>query len=73
LSLLLKVSPLIDDLALYDVVNTPGVGADLSHISTPAVGFVSSNQNGENKLRESAEIDGLPAQRRWHEAGIFWC
>lgn len=37
LSLLLKASPLIDDLALYDVVNTPGVTADLSHISSPAV------------------------------------
>jgi hypothetical protein len=37
LSLLLKASPLIDELALYDVVNTPGVAADLSHISSPAV------------------------------------
>jgi len=36
LSLLLKTSPLIDELALYDVVNTPGVAADLSHISSPA-------------------------------------
>ncbi|UKZ68691.1 uncharacterized protein TrAtP1_009714 [Trichoderma atroviride] len=35
LSLLLKASPLIDELALYDVVNTPGVAADLSHISSP--------------------------------------
>jgi malate/lactate dehydrogenase len=37
LSLLLKASPLVDELALYDVVNTPGVAADLSHISSPAV------------------------------------
>jgi len=37
LSLLLKTSPLITELALYDVVNTPGVAADLSHISSPAV------------------------------------
>ncbi|KAK1920401.1 malate DEHYDROGENASE, NAD-dependent [Pyrenophora teres f. teres] len=37
LSLLLKNCQLIDELALYDVVNTPGVAADLSHISTPAV------------------------------------
>merc|ERR1712000_512692 len=29
LSLLLKASPLIDELALYDVVNTPGVDADI--------------------------------------------
>jgi malate dehydrogenase len=37
LSLLCKISPLIDELALYDVVNTPGVTADLSHISSVAV------------------------------------
>lgn len=37
LSLLLKTCPLISELALYDVVNTPGVAADLSHISSPAV------------------------------------
>lgn len=37
LSLLLKLSPLVTELSLYDVVNTPGVAADLSHISTPAV------------------------------------
>lgn len=36
LSLLLKMSPLIDDLALYDIVNTPGVAADLSHIESAA-------------------------------------
>jgi len=35
--LLLKLSPLVDELALYDVVNTPGVAADLSHISSNAV------------------------------------
>jgi len=36
LSLLLKLSPLIDEIALYDVVNTPGVAADLGHISSIA-------------------------------------
>jgi len=36
LSLLLKQSPLVSKLQLYDVVNTPGVAADLSHCSTPA-------------------------------------
>ncbi|KAG0366009.1 hypothetical protein BGZ54_005944 [Gamsiella multidivaricata] len=34
LSLLLKQSELITHLALYDVVNAPGVAADLSHINT---------------------------------------
>lgn len=36
LSLLLKQSPLVSELSLYDIVNTPGVAADLSHIDTPA-------------------------------------
>ncbi|KAJ3346996.1 malate DEHYDROGENASE, NAD-dependent, partial [Kappamyces sp. JEL0680] len=36
LSLLLKANPLVTELALYDIVNTPGVAADLSHINTPA-------------------------------------
>ncbi len=36
LGLLLKMNPAIARLALYDVVNTPGVAADLSHIDSPA-------------------------------------
>lgn len=36
LSLLLKNSPLISNLTLYDIANTPGVAADLSHIETRA-------------------------------------
>lgn len=34
LSLLLKLSPEVDELACYDIVGTPGVAADLSHIPT---------------------------------------
>lgn len=36
LSLLLKQSPLVSELSLYDIVHTPGVAADLSHIDSPA-------------------------------------
>ncbi|KAG2492498.1 hypothetical protein HYH03_009163 [Edaphochlamys debaryana] len=36
LSMLLKMSPYISELALYDVANTPGVAADVSHMSTGA-------------------------------------
>jgi malate dehydrogenase len=36
LSLLLKLSPLISELSLYDIQHTKGVGADLSHIETRA-------------------------------------
>jgi malate dehydrogenase len=33
LSLLCKLSPEIDELACYDIMGTPGVAADLSHVS----------------------------------------
>lgn len=36
LSLLLKLSPLVSELSLYDIQHTKGVGADLSHIETRA-------------------------------------
>lgn len=36
LSLLMKLCPLVRELSMYDIVNTPGVGADVSHIDTPA-------------------------------------
>jgi len=36
MALLLKINPLIGHLALYDLVHTPGVGADLSHINSHA-------------------------------------
>ena len=32
LSMLLKLSPYVDELACYDIVGTPGVAADLSHV-----------------------------------------
>ncbi|KAJ3290800.1 Malate dehydrogenase, cytoplasmic [Borealophlyctis nickersoniae] len=36
LSLLLKANPNVSELALYDIANTAGIAADLSHINTPA-------------------------------------
>ena len=36
LALLLKLDPLVTELALFDVVRTPGVAADISHCCTPA-------------------------------------
>jgi len=46
LSLLLKNSPLVSELNVYDLVGTPGVAADLSHISSPAKvrGFLGKEQ-----------------------------
>ncbi|CAL1298985.1 unnamed protein product [Larinioides sclopetarius] len=37
MSLLIKQSPLVSHLSLYDIAHTPGVAADLSHINTGAV------------------------------------
>jgi len=61
LSMLLKLNPAVTKLALYDIVHTPGVAADLSHCETKAVttGFV-----GEDQLEASlagAEIVVIPA------------
>ena len=36
LALLLKLEPLVTELALFDVVKTPGVAADISHCCTKA-------------------------------------
>ncbi|KAK1292889.1 hypothetical protein QJS10_CPB17g02665 [Acorus calamus] len=46
LSLLLKMNPLVSVLHLYDVVNSPGVTADISHMDTTAVvrGFLGQPQ-----------------------------
>mmetsp|Transcript_37102 Transcript_37102/g.118970 ORF Transcript_37102/g.118970 Transcript_37102/m.118970 type:complete len:337 (+) Transcript_37102:104-1114(+) len=61
LSLLLKQSPLVSKLSLYDVVNTPGVAADLSHCSTPAEvsAFVGPDQAGE--ALKGADVVVIPA------------
>jgi len=63
LSLLSKISPLIDDLALFDVVNTPGVATDLSHISSVAniEGYVAApgDFKGEKAETEDAKKKAL--------------
>ncbi|KAL8141920.1 hypothetical protein V2J09_014952 [Rumex salicifolius] len=49
LSLLVKMSPLVSDLHLYDIANVEGVAADISHCNTPSkvVAFT-----GPSKLAE---------------------
>ena len=61
LSLLLKLNEKITHLSLFDLVNTPGVAADLSHINSKAkvVGF-----KGKENLAaalEGAEVVVIPA------------
>jgi len=49
LALLLKQSSLVSELSVYDIVNTPGVAADLSHIETRAKvkAFIGTDQAKE--------------------------
>lgn len=42
LAMLMKMNPLVSVLHLYDVVNTPGVTADISHMDTGAVVLICS-------------------------------
>merc|ERR1712029_231126 len=58
LSLLCKISPLIDELSLFDVVNTPGVAADLSHISSVATvgGFVAAKGDFKGEKQETEDV-----------------
>ena len=44
--MLLKLNPKVSALSLYDIVHTPGVAADLSHIETRAktTGFVGDDK-----------------------------
>eukprot|EP00758_Cryptobia_borreli_P007524 Tbor_TRINITY_DN5307_c0_g1::TRINITY_DN5307_c0_g1_i6::g.5011::m.5011/K00026/MDH2; malate dehydrogenase len=60
LSLLLKNSPLVSCLSCYDIVGTPGVAADLSHICTPAKveGYL---KDGIAKALNGADVVVIPA------------
>ncbi|KAH8349109.1 hypothetical protein KR084_006331 [Drosophila pseudotakahashii] len=61
LSLLLKQNPLVTDLALYDIVHTPGVAADLSHIDTKSktAGFIGADQLGDSL--KGSDVVVIPA------------
>ncbi|GAU93445.1 hypothetical protein RvY_05384 [Ramazzottius varieornatus] len=52
LSLLMKESPLIGHLSLYDIAHTPGVAADLSHMNTRAK---VTGHLGKDQLHEALE------------------
>ncbi|PVH16732.1 malate dehydrogenase, cytoplasmic [Candidozyma duobushaemuli] len=61
LSLLLKLNPQVSELSLFDVVNVPGVGADLSHINTDAAtkAFLPSSKEDKTALAESLKGSDL--------------
>lgn len=60
MSLLLKLNTKISDLALYDIVNAPGVAADVGHINTKSTlsGYAKEDLH---KALEGAEIVLIPA------------
>uniref|UniRef100_A0A2K5PFH6 Malate dehydrogenase n=1 Tax=Cebus imitator TaxID=2715852 RepID=A0A2K5PFH6_CEBIM len=61
LSLLLKNSPLVSRLTLYDIAHTPGVAADLSHIETKATvkGYLGPEQLPD--CLKSCDVAVIPA------------
>ena len=70
LSLLLKLSPQVSELSCYDIVGTPGVAADLSHIpsnskvtgSLPAPGsWPPSHDTGLEAALTGASVVVIPA------------
>ena len=75
MSLLLKTSPLVDELSLYDIVNSPGVAADLSHINTKSnvVGYLPPD-DGLAKALKGADIVVIPAgvPRKVHRHLTLW-
>jgi len=57
----MKNDPLVSELNIYDIVGTPGVAADLSHISTPAK---VTGYKGDSQLAEAlkgVEVVIIPA------------
>jgi len=61
LSLLCKINPHVTELSLYDVVNTPGVATDLSHINTQSkvTGWVKDPQL--DQALQGCDIVVIPA------------
>ncbi|XP_044479234.1 malate dehydrogenase, mitochondrial [Mangifera indica] len=61
LALLMKLNPLVSRLSLYDIANTPGVAADVSHINTRSevAGYVGDDQLGQ--ALEGSDVVIIPA------------
>ncbi|CAD5223913.1 unnamed protein product [Bursaphelenchus okinawaensis] len=61
LGLLLKNNRAVAQLSLYDVVNTPGVAADLSHIDSPAQVTAHTGPQELHRALEGADVIVIPA------------
>jgi malate dehydrogenase len=61
LSCLMKMSPNVTKLALYDVMGTPGVGADVSHMNTKAVVTAHTGPDELGAALEGCDVVIIPA------------
>lgn len=61
LGLLLKLNPNVAQLALYDIMPTGGVAADLSHIDSPAKISAFTGAEELKKALDGADIVVIPA------------
>lgn len=61
LGLLMKLSPYVKELALYDIAGTPGVAADVGHVNTRATtrGYAGEEQLGD--ALKGADLVIIPA------------
>lgn len=76
LALLLKNDPNITSLSLYDIVGTPGVAADLSHIETKACvkGYMGPEQLGEALQGSNVVVIPAGVPRKPGQLGVLcWC
>lgn len=61
MSLLIKQSPLVSHLSLYDIAHTPGVAADLSHINSAAKVTGHMGPNELDACLDKCDIVVIPA------------
>lgn len=76
--MLLKLNPAVTKLALYDIVATPGVAADLSHIETKArvTGFVGAEELEASLVGAQIVVipAGVPRKPGMTRSGeVCWC
>ena len=62
----MKLNPLVTKLSLYDIVNTPGVAADLGHINTQSVVEGWKGDDLEKALKD-ADLVVIPVLIRFND------
>ncbi|KAJ8547152.1 hypothetical protein K7X08_010738 [Anisodus acutangulus] len=61
LALLIKMSPLVSSLHLYDIANVKGVAADLNHCNTPAQVFDFTGASELANCLKDVDVVAIPA------------